>query len=67
MNGYNEISNNYYKTGKLEFIRKDMQQQKKKCRNEEEIGVDLNRNYDFAFAYDEIGSNSNPCEEDYRG
>ena len=38
------------------------------CRDKVEgIGVDLNRNYDFAFAYDNKGSNSNPCEEDYRG
>ena len=29
--------------------------------------MDLNRNYDFAFAYDNNGSNGDPCEEDYRG
>ena len=27
----------------------------------------MNRNYDFAFGFDDIGSNGNPCEEDYRG
>ena len=33
----------------------------------EGIGVDLNRNYDFAFGIDEKGSSIDPCEEDYRG
>ena len=31
------------------------------------MGVDLNRNYGFQFNLDNIGSNGNPCEEDYRG
>ena len=30
-------------------------------------GVDLNRNYDFKFAFDNEGSSNNPCTEDYRG
>ncbi len=30
-------------------------------------GVDLNRNYDFKFGSDDLGSSSDPCEEDYRG
>ena len=29
--------------------------------------MDLNRNYDWAFGIDNVGSNSNPCEEDFRG
>ena len=33
----------------------------------EGIGVDLNRNYDFAFGIDNEGSSQDPCEEDYRG
>ena len=32
-----------------------------------EIGVDLNRNYDFSFAYDDIGSSPSQCDEAYRG
>ncbi len=31
------------------------------------MGVDLNRNYDFKFALDDIGSSNDPCSEDYRG
>ena len=37
------------------------------CDKIDTVGVDLNRNYDFAFGFDELGSNSNPCEDDYRG
>lgn len=31
------------------------------------MGVDLNRNYDFKFGSNNVGSNPNPCAEDYRG
>jgi len=31
------------------------------------IGVDLNRNYDFAFNLDNEGSSTLPCAEDFRG
>ena len=37
-----------------------------KCK-EEDIGVDLNRNYDYFFGKDNIGSSGRPCQEDYRG
>jgi len=38
------------------------------CKNPiEDTGVDLNRNYDFAFGHDNVGSNKDPCAEDYRG
>ena len=37
-----------------------------KCNNDS-LGIDLNRNYDFYFGIDNIGSSDNPCEEDYRG
>ena len=37
-----------------------------KCR-EEDIGVDLNRNYDYDFGKDNEGSSNKPCQEDYRG
>jgi hypothetical protein len=30
-------------------------------------GVDLNRNYDFKFAFDDDGSSNDPCDEGYRG
>ena len=31
------------------------------------MGVDINRNYDLAFGFDNTGSSNNPCGEDYRG
>lgn len=37
------------------------------CANKNNGGVDLNRNYDEHFAYDTIGSSSNPCAEEFRG
>ncbi len=33
----------------------------------EDIGVDLNRNYEYQFAKDNKGSGNDPCSEDYRG
>jgi hypothetical protein len=33
----------------------------------ESVGVDTNRNYDFYWDVDEVGSNSQPCAEDFRG
>ena len=38
-----------------------------KCKNDEDIGIDLNRNYDFLFGKDDDGSSNKPCQEDYRG
>ena len=32
-----------------------------------DIGVDLNRNYDYYFGYDNKGSSGLPCQESYRG
>lgn len=32
-----------------------------------DAGIDINRNYDFAFEHDNDGSNPDPCAEDYRG
>ena len=63
------MSREFHASGNLEFIRKnrniypDMIQ----CKNENQKGVDLNRNYDFFFGLDEESSSSNPCAEDYRG
>lgn len=31
------------------------------------IGVDLNRNYPYAFAYNDEGSSVDPCTDIYRG
>mmetsp|Transcript_35834 Transcript_35834/g.54931 ORF Transcript_35834/g.54931 Transcript_35834/m.54931 type:complete len:209 (+) Transcript_35834:465-1091(+) len=70
LDGLHEIEHEYNLTKKLTYIRKNMHPIKKmKCRQEsaENYGTDLNRNYDFAFAFDDLGSNPDPCEEDYRG
>lgn len=32
-----------------------------------EIGVDLNRNYDYKWGFDDEGSSTDPCDETYRG
>lgn len=39
------------------------------CKKDEGYGpgVDLNRNYNWAFAKDNEGSSGDPCAEDYRG
>ena len=34
---------------------------------ESDMGVDLNRNYDYYFGKDDKGSSGNPCNEQYRG
>ncbi len=31
------------------------------------LGVDLNRNYDYKWGLDNIGSSNGECNEDYRG
>ena len=67
--GFYEIDLDYKKTQKLFYIRKNMKpDETKKCTNsDEDVGVDLNRNYDWAFALDNLGSSGNPCAEDFRG
>jgi len=40
------------------------------CQNEEEGGIDLNRNYDWQFnmnSEDSSSSSSDPCSEIYKG
>ncbi|KAJ0397572.1 hypothetical protein ATCC90586_010224 [Pythium insidiosum] len=37
------------------------------CTQDDDDGVDLNRNYDVCFAQDDVGSSTKPCQEDYRG
>lgn len=69
IDGFYEISNYWETKGVLESIRKnlDSEESSKKCQSREDLGIDLNRNYDFAFGNDEDGSNSDPCADDYRG
>ena len=69
LDGFHEIQRGWNEERELNLIRKNMRPQTgdsvldKECA----IGVDLNRNYDFAFAFDKIGSSNDRCYEDYRG
>jgi Zinc carboxypeptidase len=71
MDGFKHISEIYDSTQVLAYIRKNRNDGRLNgytaCDNDEYFGVDLNRNYDYKFGHNEIGSNSNPCAEDYRG
>ena len=49
------------------FARKNRKPHKSTTCKEDDIGVDLNRNYDYFFAKDNVGSSNRPCQEDYRG
>ena len=62
---YERISQNY--EGKKTIL--DLRKNRKDthCPSEEGIGVDINRNYAAGWGYDDVGSSSNPCAEDYRG
>ena len=66
--GLEEISKIYYKTNKLEYIRKNRNNNQifKSCKFED-IGVDLNRNYDISFEKGISSSLTQPCSEEYKG
>ena len=49
------------------FARKNRKPHKSSICKADDIGVDLNRNYDYFFAKDNEGSSNKPCQEDYRG
>ena len=70
IDGYKYNSEKFSETKNISdcFIRKNRRPppQNTKC-NIKDIGVDLNRNYDYFFGIDNKGSSNNPCEEDYRG
>lgn len=72
IDGYNAIGTNFLSTNKLTPIRKNrhlyLSQTTAGC-DTSSIGVDLNRNYGFMFAYDNTGSSgeNNVCADDYRG
>ena len=69
VDGYQEISEHWKEHGRLEMVRKNFKNDATKvCRgSSEDVGVDLNRNYDFAFGIDDLGSSGDPCAEDFRG
>ena len=68
VDGFTGIDIIYTATGTLSWIRKNRRiDVDANCDDLTEIGVDLNRNYGFRWGYDETGSSSNPCDQDYRG
>lgn len=71
VDGFYEIDRIFKEQHKLEYIRKNMNTKAAEglpCKGLYEApGVDLNRNYGLKFGLDEIGSSSNPCDEQYRG
>lgn len=70
MDGYRYISEMYAKTGILVYKRKNQnlayQTSVNQC-SEEDGGVDLNRNYAWAFGDSLEGSSSDPCSQIFRG
>ena len=61
---YNTLN---YKDNQYSSVRKNRRIHKNTTCSNEYYGVDLNRNYDFFFGYDNEGSSGKPCREDYRG
>ena len=61
---YNTLN---YKDNQYSSVRKNRRVHKNVTCSINNIGVDLNRNYDFFFGYKNDGSSGSPCREDYRG
>jgi Zinc carboxypeptidase len=73
IDGYKLIDEVYKTTGRLIYKRKTQNREYEKdifgdyeC-DEEEAGVDLNRNYAWAFGNSWQGSSEDPCDETFRG
>ena len=66
---YKYNSKMYLKTDSLSFyyVRKNRRPNNKKECIKSQIGVDLNRNYDYYFANENGGSSNDPCDTEYRG
>ena len=69
IDGYIYNSEQYEKTKNLNncLVRKNRNPYKSEKCKIDSFGIDLNRNYDYFFGLDDIGSSSKPCEEDFRG
>ena len=68
--GYKTIGEMFAKTKTLNLVRKNRHYYPTQAAcDETSIGVDLNRNYGYMFAYDNKGSHGeeNVCADDYRG
>jgi len=61
---YNTLN---YKDNQYFSVRKNRRIHSNTTCSSENIGVDLNRNYDFYFGYNNDGSSGKPCSGDYRG
>jgi hypothetical protein len=57
LDGYHFISKMWADTGSFTPVRKNLRYSGKAC-DIENIGTDLNRNYGFAFGYNDEGSSS---------
>ena len=69
IDAYKYNSEKYLSTFSLKDanIRKNRKPHKNITCSQKDIGVDLNRNYDFYFGEDNKGSSGSPCDEQYRG
>ena len=65
VDGLKLIDKHYKKTKKILLIRKNRHSYSSECLSQDEIGVDLNRN--FGFGYGKTGSSSYPCSEEFKG
>ena len=70
IDAYKYNSEKYLSTSSLQYadIRKNRKPHRNiTCSQEKDIGVDLNRNYDYYFGDNNKGSSNLPCDEQYRG
>ncbi|EGR28029.1 zinc carboxypeptidase family protein, putative [Ichthyophthirius multifiliis] len=66
VDGYEYLRQNFDNIPIRDNVRKNRHKEIK-CANEYSNGVDLNRNYEYEFAFDNQGSSNNPCDSGYRG
>ena len=70
IDAYKYNSEKYLSTSSLQYadIRKNRKPHRNIiCSQEKDLGVDLNRNYDYYFGDNNKGSSNSPCDEQYRG
>jgi murein tripeptide amidase MpaA len=70
MDGFAFIDKNYLSYGRYFYKRKNQNTEYEEIEgmcDPVDQGVDLNRNYPWAFGQSEIGSSDDPCSETYRG
>lgn len=69
VDGFNEINKNYFKNkdpwAKARLRRKNLNVTN--CANPFDAGVDINRNYPYKWGFNNQGSCTDPCRDDYRG